>query len=248
MTALNDYKNSILNNVTVVLCNTSHNGNIGAVARAMKTMGLYKLSLVAPQTMPDDHSYALASNARDVVENALIINSLDEALEHTTLQYALTARKREFNNFLSTPFECVPEILSSINNNEKVAIVFGSERSGLTIEQLEKCNRMVTIPANSEYSSLNLAQAVQVITYEIYRQFNGSIEHLRTETINKSTFADNQGILTHIDKTLYNIGYYSNNNKNRNMVQRRLQNIIKKANLTREEVDLIRGMMPKHYA
>ncbi|MDQ5921925.1 MAG: tRNA/rRNA methyltransferase [Pseudomonadota bacterium] len=245
MTASNNYKNSALNNITVVLCNTSHNGNIGAVARAMKTMGLYKLALVAPQIMPDDHSYALASNARDVVENALITDSLDEVLEHTTLQYALTARKREFNNFLSTPFECAPEILSSISNAEKIAIVFGSERSGLTIEQLEKCNRMVTIPANPEYSSLNLAQAVQVIAYEICRQFSGSIEHLKTETIHKSTFADNQGILSHVDKSLYNAGYYNNNNKNRDMVQRRLQNIIKKANLTREEVDLIRGLLPK---
>lgn len=234
--------NNTLNNITIVLCNTSHNGNIGAAARAMKTMGLYNMILVAPQVMPDDHSYALATNARDVVEKARIVDTLDEAIENTTLAYAMTSRKREFNHHLSTPFECAEELLITANNNEKVAIVFGSERSGLTIEQLEKCNRLVTIPGNPEYFSLNLAQAVQIMAYEVYRQFSGSVDYLKTTT-QKSSFADNQGILSHIDKILSTTNYYKN--KNIEMVQRRLQNIINKASLDREEVDLIRGMLSK---
>ncbi|MBP9743637.1 MAG: RNA methyltransferase [Burkholderiales bacterium] len=232
--------NNILNNISIVLCDTSHNGNIGAVARAMKTMGLYNLILVNPQVTIDDHSYALASNARDVIEKAAIVDSLDEALEATTLQYALSARKREFNYSLVTPFSCVPEILAIASLNQKIAIVFGCERSGLTIEQLEKCNRLVTIPGNPEYFSLNLAQAVQIMAYEIYRQLYGSVEYLKTNT-EKATFADNQGILSHVDNILANTHYYKN--KNRSMVQRRLQNIINKANLDRDEVDLLRGML-----
>lgn len=232
--------NNILNNISIVLCNTSHNGNIGAVARAMKTMGLYNLILVNPQVAIDDHSYALASNARDIIEKATIVDSLDVALAATTLQYALSARKREFNHSLTTPFSCVAEILSIASINQKIAIVFGSERSGLTIEQLEKCNRLVTIPGNPEYFSLNLAQAVQIMAYEIYRQLHGSVEYLKTNTV-RATFADNQGILSHVDNILASTHYY--NNKNRSMVQRRLQNIINKANLDRDEVDLLRGML-----
>lgn len=234
-------ENTILSNITIVLCNTSHNGNIGSAARAMKTMGLSKLILVSPTVTIDDHSFALASNARDVVENAKIVDTLDKALDGTTLSYAMTSRRREFNHHLSTPKESVIEIINSANNNENIAIVFGSERSGLTIEQLEKCNRLITIPGNPEYFSLNLAQAVQIMAYEIYCQFNGSIQYLKTEQIQKSSYEDNQGILKHIDQVLTKYNYYKS--KNPEITIRRIQNILHKANLNREEVDLIRGLL-----
>jgi tRNA/rRNA methyltransferase len=232
-----------LDNISIILCNTSHSGNIGSVARAMKTMGLYKLALVAPSAKIDDETYALSSNARDVVQNALIVDTLDEALQNTTLAYGLTSRRREFNHHLATPKDSIQEILATTSNNEKVAIVFGSERSGLTIEQVEKCNRLITIPGNPEYFSLNLAQAVQIMAYEIFSQHNSNIDHLKTTNEQKSSFADNQGILNHIDKILANINYY--NGKNQAGVIRRLQNILHKANLNREEVDLIRGILSK---
>lgn len=231
-----------LNNIQIVLCNTTHNGNIGSAARAMKTMGLYNLTLVAPATKPDDHSLALASNARDVVTNAWIVESLDEALRETSLAFAMTARKREFNSSLATPKESINEIFATIHNDEKVAIVFGCERSGLTIEQLELCNRLVTIPGNPEYYSLNLAQAVQIMAYEIYSNYNGELNHLKT-SVKKSSFADNQGILHHLDTILTDINYYAH--KNPQLTNRKLQNIIHKASLDREEVDLIRGVLRK---
>ncbi len=233
----------VLNNISIVLCNTSHSGNIGSVARAMKTMGLYKLILVAPIAKIDDEAYALSSNARDVVENATIVDSLEEALQNTTITYALTSRRREFNHHLKTPKECIPEIITTALTNEKVAIVFGSERSGLTIEQIEKCNRLVTIPGNPEYFSLNLAQAVQIMAYEIYSNYNSNIDYLRTTNEQKSTFADNQGILNHLDKILNSVKYYAD--KKSESVHRKLQNILHKANLNRDEVDLIRGMLSK---
>jgi tRNA/rRNA methyltransferase len=226
--------------ISIVLCNTSHPGNIGSVARAMKTMGLTNLILVNPTVMPDDHSRALACNAADVVDNAQILTSLDEALNDTTLSIAMTSRKREFTHSLSTPKQIIPEIFMHINNGDKVAIVFGSEKNGLTIEQLEKCNRMVTIPGNQEYFSLNLAQAVQIMCYEIYSQHDSSLEHL-VATTKPATFADNQGILNHIDNILTNLNFYKNRNKERAV--RRLQNIINKASLEREDVDLIRGLL-----
>ena len=119
---------NMLHNISIILCNTTHNGNIGSAARAMKTMGLFNLSLVAPVVVIDDEAYALASNARDVVENAQIFTTLEEALQDTTLAYALTSRRREFNHHLATPKECVNEILTTALS-EKIAIVFGSERS-----------------------------------------------------------------------------------------------------------------------
>ena len=231
---------SILDNISIVLCNTTHNGNIGSAARAMKTMGLHKLVLVAPAVRPDDHSLALASNARDVLNNAWITDTLEQALHDTSLAYAMTSRKREFNSHLATPRESTPEIFAAINNNEKVSIVFGCERSGLTIEQLERCNRMITIPGNPEYFSLNLAQAVQIMAYEIYSSYSGSVNHLKT-AVKKSSFADNQGILNHLDQILLSLNYYAT--KNPELTKRRLQNIIHKANLDREEVDLIRGIL-----
>ena len=154
----------------------------------------------------------------------------------------MTSRKREFNHTLATPFEAVPEILQNAANQEKIAIVFGCERSGLTIEQVEKCNRLITIPGNPEYFSLNLSQAVQIMAYEIYRQFDGSVKYLKTKT-KKSSFADNQGILTHIDTILEQTNYY--HNKNKDMIIRRLQSIISKADLDRNEVKLVRGMLAK---
>ncbi len=231
-----------LNSISIILCNTTHNGNIGSAARAMKTMGLSKLVLVDPVAKLDDHALALASNARDVVTNAWIVPTLHEALKDTSLAFAMTARKREFNAHLATPKESITEIFATIHNQEKVAIVFGCERSGLTIEQLELCNRLITIPGNPEYFSLNLAQAVQIMAYEIYSNYNNNLEYLKTD-IKKSTFEDNQGILNHLDKILNAINYYEY--KNPQLTQRKLQNIIYKANLEREEVDLLRGILRK---
>ncbi len=230
----------LLNNIKIVLCDTSHNGNIGAAARAMKTMGLMNLVLVAPVAKPDDHSLALACNAKDVVENAYITDSLEDAISDTTLNIALTARKREFGDRLHTPKEITPEVFDVISRNEKIAFVFGAERTGLTIHQLERCNRLVTIPGNPDYFSLNLAQAVQIICYEIYSTYNPNIDYLKRQVV-MSSANDNLGILNHLDQILKNINYYQNKNADR--VYRRLQNILHKANLEREEVDLIRGIL-----
>lgn len=233
----------ILNNIRIVLCNTSHNGNIGSAARAMKTMGITDLFLVSPNVMPDDHTLALSCNARDVVNNAKIVDTLDEALADTTLAFATTSRRREFNQHLFTPKESIPEIFTTINQKQKIAIVFGAEKTGLTIQQLEKCNRLLTIPGNPKYFSLNLANAVQIVCYEIYANFNSDLSHLKDHGIIKANFDDNQGVLSHLNNILNRIDFYKNKNNERTL--RNLQHVINKANLERDEVDLLRGILGK---
>ena len=233
---------NLLNNIDFILCNTSHPGNIGAAARAIKTMGLYNLTLVAPLAMPDDHSLALSSNAKDVVLNAKITENLNEAIAESHLVIALTGRKREFSDRLQSPKEILPEIFSALQTGQKVSIVFGNEQSGLTIEQLEQCNRMVSIPGNSEYFSLNLAQAVQIIAYEIYSNYAPSLSHLKNP-IEKINQHDLQHLLANLDNLLVLSNYYTNKNSDR--VRRRLQKILHKANLEREEADLLHGILKK---
>ncbi len=229
----------MLDNIKIVLCNTSHNGNIGSAARAMKTMGITNLVLVNPVAAIDDHAIALACNAADVVTNATIVTSLDDALFDTILAIGLTSRKREYTPHLSTPKEIFPEIFASVNRGHKVAIVFGSEKFGLSIDEVEKCNHLVTIPGNPEYFSLNLAQAVQIMCYEIYSQYNGSVAHLE-QSVDPGSFADNQGILNHLETILKLADYKNKDNKR---TRRRLQNILHKAKLERDEVDLLRGIL-----
>lgn len=227
-----------LDNIQVVLCNTSHPGNIGSAARAMKTMGLTRLVLVNPICQPDDHSLALASNAADVVLNAKIIDTLDEAIAGSYLAIGMTGRKREFTARLQTPKEITQELLSVVNTNQEVSIIFGNEQNGLTIEQLEKCNRMVTIPGNPVYFSLNLAQAVQIMCYEIYSSYNPDLTHLKDEKqqINQH---DVQHLLNNFRQLIKTTPY----NKNEDLTMRRLQHIIHKAELERDEADLLHGII-----
>ena len=227
-----------LSNIQVVLCNTSHPGNIGSAARAMKTMGITTLTLVAPLVQPDDHSLALSCNAKDVITNCRIVDSLEQAIADNHLVIAMTGRKREFNERIATPKEITPEILTAIANQEKVSLVFGNEQNGLTIEQLEKCNRLVTIPGNPEYFSLNLAQAVQIVCYEIYSNYNPNLEHLKTE-LRRATAQDIEHLLKRLDNLLDHSSFYTA--RNQTWVQRRLQNILHKAQLNREEADQLHG-------
>jgi tRNA/rRNA methyltransferase len=227
-----------LNNIQIILCNTSHPGNIGSAARAMKTMGITKLILVAPICQPDDHSLALASNAADVVLNAKIIDTLAEAIADSQLAIGMTGRKREFTGQLQTPKEITPEILSNAAGGQKISLVFGNEQNGLTIEQLEQCNRMVTIPGNPQYFSLNLAQAVQIICYEIYSSYNPNLEHL-TNVTQQISSNDLQHLLTNFT----NLIQLSGLNKTPELTIRRLQQILHKAKLERNEADLLHGIV-----
>ena len=155
----------MLQNIRIVLVETSHTGNMGSVARAMKTMGLTNLWLVNPLVKPDSQAIALAAGASDVIGNAQIVDTLDEALAGCSLVVGTSARSRTLPWPMLDPRECG---LKSVSEAEQapVALVFGRERVGLTNDELQKCHYHVAIAANPEYSSLNLAMAVQVIAYE----------------------------------------------------------------------------------
>lgn len=159
-------KPSPLDNIRIVLSHTSHPGNIGATARAMKTMGLVDLRLVNPKRFPDDEATARASGAGDVLDRAGVCDSLDEALSGTGLAVAITARRRDLSHKLLSPREVAPLLLAQARG-QPVALVFGNETAGLSNAELGKCQLLVSIPANPEYSSLNLGAAVQVLAYEL---------------------------------------------------------------------------------
>jgi TrmH family RNA methyltransferase len=155
-----------LRNVRVVLDRTSHPGNIGAAARAMKVMGLADLRLVRPERFPHAEATALASNADDVLDAAGVHESLDEALAGCTLVVGTSARRRSVSQEILDPAAAAERLLAA---RGPVALVFGCEKSGLDNDGLDRCHALVRVPTSSSYASLNLAQAVQVICYELHR-------------------------------------------------------------------------------
>ncbi len=155
----------MLNNVKVVLVGTSHSGNIGSAARAMKVMGLSEMVLVDPQCEVDGQAVALAAGASEIALNARIVKTLEEAVDDCGLVVGTSARSRTLEWPMLDPRQC-GEKLAQEGLNHPVALVFGRERTGLTNEELQKCHYHVSIPANPEYSSLNLAMAVQTLCYE----------------------------------------------------------------------------------
>ena len=150
-----------------VLVRTSHPGNIGSSARAMRTMGFARMELVAPHRFPDREASALAAGADDVLEGAGVHQRLAEALAGTSLALGLSARRREVNLPELSPRQAAEHALAAAQRGGRVALVFGNERTGLENEELARCHAMVRIPSVDDFSSLNLAQAVQVMAYEL---------------------------------------------------------------------------------
>ncbi len=152
--------------VRIILVGTTHPGNIGACARAMKNMGVTDLALVQPRHFPHEEATARASGATDVLDNARVVATLDEALTDCIYVAGASARSRTIGWPTMLPRECAAELLRQAQTGT-VAVVFGPEKSGLTNEDLDRCHTLLTIPTNPDFSSLNLAMAVQVLTYEL---------------------------------------------------------------------------------
>jgi tRNA (cytidine32/uridine32-2'-O)-methyltransferase len=153
--------------IRFVLVRTSHPGNIGSAARAIRTMGFERLELVAPARFPDTEANALAAGADDVLANAGIHDALIESLAGSSLALGLSARRRGVNLPEISPREAAAQVLAAAARGEQVALVFGNERTGLENEELARCHAMVRIPSVDDFSSLNLSQAVQVMAYEL---------------------------------------------------------------------------------
>lgn len=157
----------MLHNIRVVLVNTSHPGNIGGAARAMKNMGLSRLYLVDPEDFPSGEANARASGANDVLDAAIVVDTLEEALTGCSLVLGTSARDRRIPWPLLDPRECATTSLAQVEQGGEVALVFGREYAGLTNEELQRCHYHVHIPSDPAFGSLNLAAAVQVLVYEV---------------------------------------------------------------------------------
>jgi tRNA (cytidine32/uridine32-2'-O)-methyltransferase len=160
----------MLNRIRTVLIHNSHPGNIGSAARALKNMSLSNLYLVAPKRFPAKEAFYMAASAADLVENAKVLGTVNEALEGCSLVFGTSSRTRSLKWPVVSPSVAAQKIVEELKNPEaQIAILYGCEQSGLTNEELEKTNYQIIIPADPIYSSLNLAQAVLLISYEIYK-------------------------------------------------------------------------------
>ena len=227
----------MLNNIRVVLSHTTHPGNIGAAARAMKTMGLRHLYLVNPRYFPDPQADAMAAGADDLLRAAVVCGSVDQALQGVVFTVAMTARLRDISIEVKSPREAMPLLLQQAT--QPVALLFGTEMSGLSNEEMGKAQLLVNIPANPDFSSLNLAAAVQVMGYELNVAAQGAIPV--APEIRPATHEQVEGLFVHLEKTLLEIGFFTTQNPARMM--QRLRRLYARARLEPEEVNILRGIL-----
>lgn len=231
----------MLSNIRVVLVGTSHPGNIGSTARAMKTMGLSNLYLAEPRVEPDGQSIALAAGASDILKNLTTVDSLDEAIADCSLVIATSARCRTLDWPMLDPRQA-GEKLSLESIKGPVAIVFGRENHGLSNEELQKCNYHVFIPANPEYSSLNLAQAVQIICYETRVAHLALSEAPVATTDEEYPLAEDlERFFVHLESTLSNTGFVIKNHPGN--VMTKLRRLYTRARIEAQEMNILRGIL-----
>jgi tRNA/rRNA methyltransferase len=221
--------------VRIVLCRPSHPGNIGAAARAMKTMGLSDLRLVAPERFPAKEAEWMATNAVDVLERAKLHATLIEAIQDCVATFALSARGREWSPQV---LDVRSAALRAAEIEGPVAFVFGNESAGLTNEEMFACQYLVHIPANPEFSSLNLAQAVQVVAYELRMSRDLAIPFARVEK--RATVEDLEGLYAHLEEAAVASGFMAPTSRLRER-WRRLSSRV--SALEREEVNILRGLL-----
>lgn len=232
-------KPDLLDQIRIVLCQTSHPGNIGSAARAMKTMGLSRLYLVNPKSFPHPEAVALATGASDLLDNAVVCESLAEALTGTTLAIGLSARKREISHELLSARQGAEHAIQAASTAQ-VALVFGTEMSGLSNAELDLCQLLAMIPANPEFSSLNLAAAVQVLSYELRM---AALDNPVPESSAVNELAPNEDLermYAHMQETLIQIGFLSPTYPKRLM--QRLRRLYGRAKLEKDEVNILRGI------
>ena len=239
-------------NIRIVLVETSHPGNIGAVARAMKNMMLESLYLVRPKQFPDGHAMARSSGAIDVLNNAVVCNSLADAISDCHLVIAASARSRSIPwPTLSAP-EAAQKLIQS-SQQAPVALVFGREDRGLNNEELDHCHFMVQLPANPEFSSLNIAAAVQVFSYEIRKSFlaqkslpvttdSDDEEFNDIDVVDRPATSKNLlRLFNHLETTLVQVNFMPEHRTR--TLMRKLMRFFYKSQITEEEVSIFRGIL-----
>lgn len=237
-----------LSSIRVVLVATTHAGNIGATARAMKNMGLTQLILVAPKaTLPHPEATARASGADDILQTSKTVNSLEEALAGCTLTLATSARQRQIPWPLVTPKEAANLAIDSLMQQQQAAIVFGREHAGLTNEELQQCNCHVHIPTDEAFSSLNVAAAVQVLAYELRMAYLTAQEQTPLEKTPQDpnetlcTHEELENFYKHLEETLIAIKFL--NPQQPKHLMARLRRLYNKSEITKLEMNILRGIL-----
>lgn len=229
----------------VVLVDTSHAGNIGAAARAMKNMGLFRLYLVAPKQFPHADATARASGADDVLAQATVCATLDEALVGCSLVMGASARLRNLSVPQLDARQCATKVVDEVTETAGIecALVFGRENSGLTNDELGRCHYLVHIPTNPEYSSLNLAAAVQVLSYELRVATLGEqAKAASVEDVESLASADDmERFYVHLQQTLETIEFLDP--KNPRIMMQRLRRLFNRARPNEVEMNILRGIL-----
>ncbi|WP_301099032.1 tRNA (cytosine(32)/uridine(32)-2'-O)-methyltransferase TrmJ [Otariodibacter sp.] len=228
----------ILHNIKIVLIETSHSGNIGSTARAIKTMGLTQLRLVSPKQEIDEQAIALSAGAKDVLENVEVFDSFNSAVADCQLVIGTSARLRHLQSTLIEPRAC-GELAIQRANQGNVAIVFGRERVGLTNEELLKCHYHLNVPTNPDYGSLNLAMAVQLVSYEIRMAWlNLQNKPQNLPLVDYPTAEALEHFFAHTESLYKELGFIKND-----AVMLKLRRLYQRAELENTELNLLRGML-----
>lgn len=230
----------MLDQFRIVLVNTSHTGNIGSVARAMKTMGLSHLYLVDPVSAPDSKATALAAGASDILANAKTVDTLQEAIDDCGLVIGASARSRTWSWPMLDPRQCAKKMLSEAPKHP-VALVFGRENNGLSNEELQLCQYHVCLPANPEYSSLNLAMAVQTLCYEVRMTWLEQQQQYDTIEEEYPLAEDLAGFYQHLEQTLIETGFIIKAHPGQVMMK--LKRLFNRARVEKQELNILRGIL-----
>lgn len=225
--------------VRIILVGTTHPGNIGATARAMKNMGLTDLMLVNPRYFPHEDATARASGAEDILEAARVVDSLDKALADCVYAAGASARLRAIDWPTMEPGECAARLINE-SSGGNVAVVFGPEKSGLTNDDLDRCNTLLTIPTDPAFSSLNIAMAVQIVCYEL-RLVQQTAHATGEPDVPRATGEEFEHFYHHLQSVLTDSGFLDPENPR--LLMRRLRRLFIKAELDQNEVNILRGIL-----
>lgn len=233
----------MLNTIRIVLINTFHPGNVGAVARAMKNMGLTRLYLVDPNDYPSDEATSRAAGAVDLLDNAVVVKTFEEAISDCQLIIGTSARHRTFQLPIMNARECGERVFEE-SNNQEVAIVFGREKTGLLNEEIAQCHRHVFIDANDEYPVLNISQAVQIIAYEIWMAHQQGDQLKVLSQLNLPEYPPKSEMdlfHQHLEETLYDINFIIKNHPGK--VFEKLQRFFHRSRPEKGELGILRGIL-----
>jgi len=228
------------------MVNTSHPGNIGSAARVMKNMGLTQLYLVEPKLFPHQEALAMAVGAKDLLEKAVVVDTLEQALEGCQLVLGTTARSRKLRHQVIDPSEAGIKC-AEITHQAQVAIVFGRERTGLTNEETEQCELLINIPTNPDFSSLNVASAVQILSYEAMKAHNSPVHKQLSEKkrphkeITIASHTEIEKFFEHLQSSIVKIGFLDR--KYSPQIMPKLKNIYHRCQLEKSEVNMLRGIL-----